>query len=54
MYPLIANELGDVLWYAARLALEMGYNFNLIAEGNLEKLQYRQQRNELTGSGDNR
>jgi NTP pyrophosphatase (non-canonical NTP hydrolase) len=54
LYPAIAGELGDVLWYAARLALEMGFSFNLVAEQNLEKLSYRQQRDTLTGSGDTR
>jgi len=49
-----ADEVGDVLYYAARLALEMGYSFNLVAESNLEKLQYRKQRDVLTGSGDDR
>jgi|SRR4029077_1133412 NTP pyrophosphatase (non-canonical NTP hydrolase) len=54
LYPVIASELGDVLWYAARLALEMGYSFSMVAEENLQKLQYRKQREVLTGSGDDR
>jgi NTP pyrophosphatase (non-canonical NTP hydrolase) len=54
LYPLIASEMGDVLWYMARLAIEMGFNFNVVAEENLQKLQFRQQRATLNGSGDNR
>lgn len=50
----IAKELGDVLWYIAILASEMGVSLNTVATMNLKKLQSRKERGKLGGSGDNR
>lgn len=50
----IAAELGDVLWYVARLAAELGYPLGNIAEANIAKLLDRRERGVVTGSGDNR
>jgi NTP pyrophosphatase (non-canonical NTP hydrolase) len=50
----LAAELGDVLWYTAQLASELGLELEDIARGNLEKLFSRQSRGALSGSGDNR
>jgi NTP pyrophosphatase (non-canonical NTP hydrolase) len=50
----MAKELGDVLWYAAQIASELGLELEDIAQGNLEKLLSRQQRGVLSGSGDER
>jgi NTP pyrophosphatase (non-canonical NTP hydrolase) len=50
----IINELGDVLWYVSRAARELGFSLNDIAKANIEKLQDRQRRDKLGGSGDNR
>ena len=50
----IAMEVGDVLWYCATLANDLGYSLNQIAEMNYEKLHSRQLRGKLGGSGDNR
>ena len=47
-------ELGDVLWYVALLANELGMDLNQVANANLEKLQDRKSRNVLRGSGDKR
>lgn len=50
----IAYELGDVLWYAAALAKDLGYDLEDIARMNLRKLQDRQSRQVIHGNGDNR
>lgn len=50
----IALELGDVLWYVAIMARDIGYSLEQIAEFNIEKLRSRQKRGVLGGSGDNR
>lgn len=49
----LSKELGDVLWYVANLATELGLDLGEIAQKNLDKLSSRQQRNRLRGSGDN-
>lgn len=50
----IAAELGDVLWYIARAASELGVSLEDIAQANLEKLASRAERGVLGGSGDDR
>lgn len=50
----IRKELGDVLWYVAQIAQQLGLPLSEIAAENLEKLQDRQNRGVLGGSGDNR
>ena len=50
----ISKELGDVLWYVANLAAEIGLNLDDIATENIEKLKSRKERGVLHGSGDNR
>ncbi len=50
----IILELGDVLWYVAQLALELGYSLDDVAEFNLSKLMSRAQRGKLGGDGDSR
>lgn len=50
----LAKEVGDVLWYLATLAKHLGYSFDDIARKNLDKLESRQKRGKLRGSGDNR
>lgn len=50
----IRLELGDVLWYVAQLATELGLDLDLIARANLEKLASRASRNVISGSGDSR
>ena len=50
----IADECGDVLWYLAALAEDLGYTLQQIAELNIEKLTSRRERGVIGGSGDNR
>jgi len=50
----MAKELGDVLWYLAQLASELGLDLDEIAQVNLDKLLSRQRRGVLSGSGDER
>lgn len=50
----IAKELGDVLWYVAMAAHELGYDLDEVAKRNIDKLQSRKDRGKIQGSGDNR
>jgi NTP pyrophosphatase (non-canonical NTP hydrolase) len=50
----IFNELGDVLWYCASLADELGVNLEDVAKLNLIKLEDRMNRCKIQGSGDKR
>lgn len=50
----ISKELGDVLWYVANLAQELGLKLDDIASENLAKLKSRRDRGVLHGTGDNR
>ncbi|MEB3208337.1 MAG: nucleoside triphosphate pyrophosphohydrolase family protein [Synechococcus sp.] len=47
-------ELGDVLWYVAQLATELGLELDQVAQANLDKLASRFARNVISGSGDSR
>ncbi len=50
----LVKELGDVLWYIANIAEELGVNLGTVGEINIEKLKSRKDRGKLKGSGDNR
>lgn len=50
----ISLELGDVLWYVANLATELGLDLNDIAHKNLDKLESRKARGKIGGDGDDR
>lgn len=47
-------ELGDVLWYIANTAKDLGITLEDIANYNIEKLKDRKNRGVLGGSGDER
>jgi len=53
-YNQIAKELGDVLWYCAVLADDLGYSLQQIAEMNVYKLQARKAMGTIGGDGDDR
>lgn len=50
----LIDESGDVLWYLAMVAGELGVTLSYIANKNLQKLTARKAAKTLQGSGDNR
>jgi len=50
----IALELGDALWYIARIAAELDIPLEQVASRNLDKLRDRQSRGAIHGYGDYR
>lgn len=50
----IKKELGDVMWMVAGLADEFGWSLEDVCRENLRKLEDRQKRGVVDGSGDNR
>src|SRR5665213_3312077 len=50
----IKAELGDVLWYAAVMASQLGIPLSKVAQANVDKLSARQEQGKLTGNGDDR
>ena len=47
-------ELGDVLWYLAQLATELGVSLEQVAKANLAKLNDRKTRGVIKSTGDKR
>lgn len=50
----LVKELGDVLWYVAVLAHDLGVSLETVGATNLEKLASRYARGMIGGSGDDR
>lgn len=50
----ILKEMGDVLWYLAALAQDLGSHLSEVAEMNIKKLKKRTIAGTLGGSGDDR
>ena len=50
----LMDELGDVLWYLAAIATDIGTTLDEVAERNIKKLAARKQAGTLHGSGDQR
>ncbi len=50
----LSKELGDVLWYVAVLASDLGVELETVAATNLAKLASRKARGVIGGSGDER
>lgn len=50
----LKDELGDILWYVAKAARELGVSLEDVALANLQKIQSRRRRGKISGSGDHR
>ena len=50
----LVSELGDILWYVAQCASNLGVDLEDVALKNLAKLEDRKQRDVLKGDGDDR
>jgi NTP pyrophosphatase (non-canonical NTP hydrolase) len=50
----VLHELGDVLWYIAALAAELGASLDDVASLNIKKLEDRAQRGVIKSEGDTR
>ena len=50
----LIKEIGDILWYQARLLDQFDIGFSHVAEHNIEKLLSRLERNKVHGDGDER
>jgi len=46
---VLADELGDVLWYVSAVAKELGRTLDSVADQNLRKLAARKAANKITG-----
>jgi NTP pyrophosphatase (non-canonical NTP hydrolase) len=53
-YAGVVREMGDVLWYLANLASDIGVPLEAVAMVNLEKLAMRAEKKNIIGEGDNR
>ena len=53
-FTTIEREVGDVLWFCAVLSDYYGFDLESVMRHNIEKLEYRKQRNVISGSGDDR
>lgn len=50
----ILDELGDVLWYIARIPDELGVDLEVVGIRNINKLLERKENGTIKGSGDSR
>lgn len=50
----LAKELGDVMWYVASVATDLGLTLDQVGRGNIAKLEARLARGTIGGSGDDR
>lgn len=50
----LVKELGDVLWYVADIATQLGVDLSHVADMNIRKLADRQKRGVIKSEGDNR
>jgi NTP pyrophosphatase (non-canonical NTP hydrolase) len=50
----LKKEMGDVMWYIAQILYHYDLDFDEVLKANMEKLKSRQERDKLTGDGDER
>jgi len=50
----LVAEVGDVLWYLARLSTELKTSLGVVGQENINKLLDRKERGVLGGAGDTR
>lgn len=50
----IIKEMGDIVWYLARMSEALDTPFSQVAEANMKKIKSRKDRGQIHGSGDNR
>lgn len=50
----VKKELGDVIYYWARLCRHMGFRPSNVIDANIDKITSRKRRGVLRGDGDNR
>jgi len=50
----LVAEMGDVIWYMARMCAEIGTTLEEVMQQNHDKLEDRLARNVIKGSGDDR
>ncbi len=50
----LIKEIGDVMWYIALLADELGISLEEVAKININKLSSRKNRGKMRGNGDDR
>lgn len=50
----LAAELGDILWHVAAIADDNNWKLGDLCKENIDKLESRQIRNKIIGSGDDR
>lgn len=50
----LVKEIGDVCWYIASLADDLGYTLQDVINANVDKLVSRKERGVVKGDGDNR
>ena len=50
----VVKELGDTLWYLSSIARYLSVPLSEVAQGNIDKLESRFQRNKLHGEGEER
>jgi len=50
----VIKEIGDILWYQARLLDHLDINFDDVAINNIEKLSRRMKNGTIHGDGDDR